>query len=39
MAHYPPVTKKGDYIVMRAEMNRVICFSACHHLDLRQQAA
>jgi len=26
---YPPVTKKGDYIVMRAEMDLVICFSAC----------
>jgi hypothetical protein len=26
---YPPVTKKGDYIVMRAEMDLVICLSAC----------
>jgi hypothetical protein len=25
----PPVSKKGDYIVMRAEMDLVICFSAC----------
>jgi len=25
----PPVTKKGDYIVMRAEMDLVICLSAC----------
>jgi len=24
-----PVTKKGDYIVMRAEMDLVICLSAC----------
>jgi hypothetical protein len=25
----PPVTRKGDYIVMRAEMDLVICLSAC----------
>ncbi|MFT5446830.1 MAG: hypothetical protein ACI9DC_002005 [Gammaproteobacteria bacterium] len=25
----PPVAKKGDYIVMRAEMDLVICLSAC----------
>jgi uncharacterized protein YcgI (DUF1989 family) len=25
----PPVSKKGDYIVMRAEMDLVICLSAC----------
>jgi len=25
----PPVTKKGDYIVLRAEMDLVICLSAC----------
>ena len=25
----PPVTKKGDYIVMRAEMDLVMCLSAC----------
>ena len=25
----PPVTVKGDYIVMRAEMDLVICLSAC----------
>lgn len=25
----PPVTKKGDYIVMRAEMDLVVCLSAC----------
>ena len=25
----PPVSKKGDYIVMRAEKDLVICFSAC----------
>ena len=25
----PPVSKKGDYVVMRAEMNLVICLSAC----------
>ncbi len=26
---HPPVTKKGDYIVFRAEMDLVICLSAC----------
>ena len=26
---HPPVSKKGDYIVMRAEMDLVICLSAC----------
>ena len=26
---YPALSKKGDYIVMRAEMNLVICLSAC----------
>jgi len=25
----PPVTKKGDFIVLRAEMDLVICLSAC----------
>lgn len=25
----PPVSKKGDYIVLRAEMDLVICLSAC----------
>jgi len=25
----PPITKKGDYIVLRAEMDLVICLSAC----------
>ena len=25
----PPVTKKGDYVVLRAEMDLVIAFSAC----------
>jgi uncharacterized protein YcgI (DUF1989 family) len=25
----PPISKKGDYIVMRAEMDLVICLSAC----------
>ena len=25
----PPVSKKGDYILLRAEMDLVICFSAC----------
>ena len=25
----PPVSKRGDYIVMRAEMDLVICLSAC----------
>ncbi len=25
----PPVSKKGDFIVMRAEMDLVICLSAC----------
>jgi len=25
----PPDAKKGDYIVLRAEMNLVICLSAC----------
>lgn len=25
----PPVTKKGDYIVLRAEMDLVVCLSAC----------
>ena len=25
----PPLTKKGDYIVLRAEMDLVICLSAC----------
>ena len=25
----PPEAKKGDYIVLRAEMNLVICLSAC----------
>ena len=25
----PPVSKKGDYIIMRAEMDLVICFSTC----------
>jgi len=25
----PPVTRKGDYIVMKAEMDLVICLSAC----------
>lgn len=26
---YPALSRKGDYIVMRAEMNLVICLSAC----------
>jgi uncharacterized protein YcgI (DUF1989 family) len=25
----PPISKKGDYVVMRAEMDLVICLSAC----------
>jgi uncharacterized protein YcgI (DUF1989 family) len=25
----PPLTRKGDYIVMRAEMDLVVCLSAC----------
>ena len=25
----PPVTKKGDYIILRAEMDLVLCLSAC----------
>ena len=25
----PPVTRRGDYILMRAEMDLAICFSAC----------
>ena len=25
----PPISKKGDYIVLRAEMDLVICLSAC----------
>jgi uncharacterized protein YcgI (DUF1989 family) len=25
----PPVSKKGDFIVLRAEMDLVICLSAC----------
>lgn len=29
IGQYPTAAKKGDYIVMRAEMNLVICFSAC----------
>lgn len=26
---HPPLSKRGDYIVMRAEMDLVICLSAC----------
>lgn len=29
IGQYPAASKKGDYIVMRAEMNLVICLSCC----------
>ena len=29
IAHYPAASKKGDYVLMRAEMDIVLCLSAC----------
>jgi hypothetical protein len=35
----PPVTKKRDYIVLRAEMDLVVCLSAGHYFYLREKTA
>ena len=35
----PPVSKPGDYIVMRAEMDCIIAFSACPQVAFKHLSA